>query len=352
MSRIVFDCERMKYENTGLYSYCLQLGTRLQQLSKSKDVELSFYTPPQVAGIFGNENKYIIQNSLQKFCLPPLWDFDMWHATYQSSHYLPFLNRKIKVVLTIHDLNFLYDQNKSFQKKQKHLRHLQMNIERSNAIICISEFCKADVVKHCKVKGKPVYVIHNGTNSLEPPALFFNSYKPGKRFLFSIGTVNRKKNFHVLLPLVQQEQDIELLIAGRQDDPDYVHYIKDSAKTLGVEEKVHVLGPITEGEKSWYYQNCTAFVHPSLAEGFGLPVTEAMSVGKPLFLSDKTALPEIGKDVAFYFPDFNAQQMVKTFNKGMEQYKNSSMNEVIKKRSSEFCWQKAALQYLEVYGSV
>ena len=104
-------------------------------------------------------------------------------------------------------------------------------------------------MKHCKVGNKPVVVIHNGTNSLEAPNLLRNSYKPRDKFLFSIGVINRKKNFHVLLPLLQHNKDIELLIAGPADDPDYLHFMRDSARRLGVEEKLTMLGPISEGEK-------------------------------------------------------------------------------------------------------
>ena len=77
-----------------------------------------------------------------------------------------------------------------------------------------------------------------------------------------------------------------------------------------------------------------------------------MSVGKPLFLSDKTALPEIGKDVAFYFSDFDDECMQHVFISGMELYKKHRMEGRIKQRSSEFCWQKAASQYIDLYRSL
>jgi glycosyltransferase involved in cell wall biosynthesis len=352
MKRIVFDCERMKYPNTGIYSYCYQLGKHLIELTDPKEEQLTYFTPQTVNGIFGKGYNYITQNSIQKWWSPNLKEYTLWHATYQNSDYIPSSNNKIKVVLTIHDLNFLYDQNLHVLKKKRYLNRLQANIDRSSAIVCISDFSKNDVLNYCKTKDKPVYVIHNGTNILETPVLFGNSYQPRTRFLFSIGTVNRKKNFHVLLPLLQSNNDVELLIAGIPDDPDYIHYIQDSAKELGVQEKVRVLGPITEKEKSWYYQNCYAFTLPSLAEGFGLPVAEAMSVGKPLFLSDKTALPEIGRDVAFYFKNFNSESMHEVFVKGMQQYKNEGMEELIKERSSAFCWEKTAMQYLQIYRSI
>jgi glycosyltransferase involved in cell wall biosynthesis len=352
MKKIILDCERMKYPNTGIYSYCYQLGTRLKQQTNPRHEELSFFSPPSVNGIFGNDQNYITQNSLQKFWLPSLKSYNIWHATYQSSDYLPVLDRKTKVVLTIHDLNFLYDDKKSKAKKEKYLRFVQKNINRSSAIVTISEFGKNDVLKHCNVGNRPIEVIHNGTNSLEPPVLFGTSYKPRTRFLFSIGVINRKKNFHVLLPLLHHNRDIELLIAGPADDPDYLHFMRDAARRLGVEEKLRVLGPITEPEKSWYYRNCYAFAFPSLSEGFGLPVAEAMSVGKPVFLSDRTSLPEIGRDAAFYFNDFDEHRMQHVFTRGMQTYKDDKMENLIKQRSSEFCWQKAASQYLELYRSL
>jgi glycosyltransferase involved in cell wall biosynthesis len=349
MKRIVFDCERMKYANTGIYSYCHQLGRQLKKQANPYHEEISFFTPPAVQGIFGDHLNYIPQNSFQKFRLPSLKEYDVWHATYQNSHYLPMLDRKIKVVLTIHDLNFLYDEKKSPAKKVKYLRAVQKNINRSSAIVSISEFGKNDMLKHCDVGNRQVVVIHNGTNSLVAPTLLGSSYKPQKRFLFSIGVINRKKNFHVLLPLLQHNEDMELVIAGPADDPDYLDYMKAAARSLGVEEKLRMLGPISEAEKSWYYEHCYAFAFPSISEGFGLPVTEAMSVGKPLFLSDKTALPEIGRDVAFYFSDFDGYDMQRVFCRGMETYQKQSMKEKIKQRSAQFCWQKAASQYLDLY---
>ncbi|MEO5997979.1 MAG: glycosyltransferase family 1 protein [Chitinophagaceae bacterium] len=351
MIRIVFDSERMKYTNTGLFHYCINLGKHLKDCLDPSHEEMVFFSPDNVKGIFGANVSYLRQNSLRKFCMPSLNDFDIWHCTYQNSDYVPKRNRRIKVVLSIHDLNFLY-HTKSESRKAKYLRHLQENINRSDAIICISEFCQKDVLTHCNTGNKPVHVIHNGTNSLTTPGLYSYSYQPERPFLFALGVICRKKNFHVLLPLLEQNQDLELLIAGRPDDTTYLHYIHHSAKKLNVEKNLHVLGNISEMEKSWYYQNCYAFALPSLSEGFGLPVAEAMSVGKPVFLSDRTSLPEIGSNMAFYFRDFNAGQMQKVFTQGMQQYEETNMSDAIKQRSTSFCWNKSAKEYLNVYRSL
>jgi glycosyltransferase involved in cell wall biosynthesis len=351
MKNIIFDCERMKYSNTGLYHYCLNLGRHLQKYINHQQEQLYLFSPPGVAQLFGNKSLYLPQNSLHKFYMPALEGYHIWHATYQNTDYLPVRNKKIKVVLSIHDLNFLYEKKQDWKKK-KYLRHLQHNIDRADALICISEYCKNDVLQYCNIKNKPLTVIHNGTNALKKPLLNNTSYKPSKPFLFSIGTVNRKKNFHTLLPLLHQNNNMELLIAGRWDDNEYLEFMHRSAIEMNVVENVRMLGQISESEKAWYFQNCYAFTFPSLAEGFGLPVAEAMSAGKPLFLSDKTALPEIGRNVAFYFSDFNAARMQQVFLTGMDEYNNCNMQDTIKKHGTQFCWKKAAEEYLEVYRSL
>ena len=115
---------------------------------------------------------------------------------------------------------------------------------------------------------------------------------------------------------------------------------------------MRILGRITEKEKSWYFNHCRAFAFPSVSEGFGLPVVEAMSCGKPLFLSELTALPEIGGDVSFYFKDFNPLHMQQVFDAGMLSYITKDMAVKIRERSRHFCWHRAARQYLEVYRSL
>ncbi|WP_118974538.1 glycosyltransferase family 4 protein [Taibaiella koreensis] len=346
MKHIVFDCERMKYSNTGLYHYCLNLGLHIARQQDPAREQMAFFIPPNAVPAF--QGPVLYQHPLRKFLMPALRSFDIWHGTYQNSDYLPFRNRRIKVVLSIHDLNFLYEP-KSKAKKERYLRHLQANIDRSDAIVCVSRFCYDDVQRHCDTGNKQVYTIHNGTNHLEQPSLFPYSYKPARPFLFSLGTLCAKKNFHVLLPLLRQQEQMELLIAGPRQDSDYESLIHRIASDLGVSHRLRMLGNISENEKSWYYHNCYAFVLPSLAEGFGLTVMEAMSVGKPVFLSGRTALPEIGRDAAFYFHDFSEDHMNSVFSDGMARYRLQEMRDQIQKRSESFCWKKAATAYLEVY---
>ncbi|RYG44243.1 MAG: glycosyltransferase [Chitinophagaceae bacterium] len=146
-----------------------------------------------------------------------------------------------------------------------------------------------------------------------------------------------------------QRNDYELVIAGIID-PVYREKILVEARRHGVEERVKVIGAITEEDKYWYYLNCTAFLFPSLAEGFGFPVVEAMHHGKPTFLSDRTCLPEIGGELAYYFHDFDPAIMQDTFENGMDHYKATQPAEKIIARTKElFTWENSAQQYLDTY---
>ncbi len=352
MNRIIFDCERMKYDYTGLYHYCLNLGNHIQKHLNPANEEITFYNPSGTELLFGENSRHIIQTELHKFRLPKLDKFTIWHATYQDSYYIPFKNKKIKVILSVHDLNFMHDPSKSEFKKQRNLRRLQMLINRADVIICISEYSKNDLLFYCDVKNKPVHVIHNGTNTLTEPELLKQSYMPTSPFIFSLGTVNPKKNFHTLLPLIQNQPQLELVIAGKIDDAGYYQSILDAAEKMGILKRIKLVGPVSESEKSWYFNHCCAFAFPSTAEGFGLPVTEAMSVGMPIFLSDKTALPEIGGDVVFYFENFSATHMQQTFATGMKQYSRFNMQDEIIKKGKEYCWDIAAKEYWNVYRSL
>ncbi|GAB3561728.1 glycosyltransferase family 1 protein [Spirosoma luteolum] len=349
MTRVIFDCERMKYVNTGLYYYCLNLGRALQQ--RAVTGELSLFGPCHIRSAFDASAPLLPQHSLQKFLMPSLNGFDIWHSTYQSSDYIPRRNKRIRVLLTIHDLNFL-NEDKPAHKKARYLAQVQQNIDRSDAIVCISEYSRNDVLTHCDTGNKPVYMIYNGTNGLQKPVLEPKSYRPRVPFLFNVGVISRMKNQHRILPLLQSNPSLELVLAGRHADKDYAHFLRQHASDLAVDDRLHLIDEISEGEKSWYYHNCEAFVMPSLAEGFGLPVVEAMQLGKPVFLSRHTALPEIGKDLAFYFHDFD--NMHDDFTAGMQRYQKAGnqLGDAMKAYSATFNWADSARKYIDVYQSL
>ena len=91
---------------------------------------------------------------------------------------------------------------------------------------------------------------------------------------------------------------------------------------------------------------------PSFAEGFGLPVIEAMYFGKPVFISNLTSLPEVGGDAAYYFNSFNETEMITAFRKGMEDYKIFQPQEKIKQQAAKFSFENAAEAIYSIYESL
>jgi glycosyltransferase involved in cell wall biosynthesis len=342
----MLDCERMKHPHTGLYHYCYHLGKNLLDLKTQE--KFCFYLPKKESKVFGSDACFVEQKSIHKLVFPRIRDTHLWHTTYQGTNYFPS-GRNTKILLTVHDLNFMYETKKP-EKQKKYLQKLKQKIKRANHIVVISEFVKNEIQKYFEpFENKKIEVIYNGCNirsdikAIRHPEVSFP-------FLLSIGTIAAKKNFHVL-PGCLLNNDLHLVLAGIEQDKKYLEKILQEAKRLGVQKRLHYLGPVTEGEKYWLLQNCALFIFPSLAEGFGLPVIEAMHFGKPVLLSKATSLPEVGGIHASYLDHFDPRYMSQ---QAAIAINNHTMEKsiAIKKWADRFSWEQTAKQYMEVYKSL
>lgn len=344
MLPVFLDLERMKYPNTGMYHFCLHLGNHIL---KHKTIEdFTIYLPKSLKGIFGDESQYITRKVYHKFFMAGVSHFKVWHMTNQHSKFFP-TNRDTKMVLTIHDLNYLYKYEEGDRRRKKYADLVQRKIDRADSITCISQFSLNDVKQNLDTQGKQMQVIYNGCNFTVPAEAHEPAAKPVRPFLYSIGTIVEKKNFHVIAALLQTT-DYDLIISG-SGSAQYAQQIKSEAKKFNAEHRVTMTGPISEEDKKWYLENCKAFVFPSLSEGFGLPVLEAMYYGKPVFLSNLTSLPEVGGPLAYYFDNFSPEHMQSVFAKGMHHYETHRPAEKIKEWALKFSWDNAALSYLNLY---
>jgi glycosyltransferase involved in cell wall biosynthesis len=322
----------------------MQLSNALLNNYNADQEFISFYVRKDRAHYL-NSNNFIIQKSIHKHLFPNISKYSIWHCNYQSSLY--HAPGRIRKVLTVHDMNFLHEPGINKDKIKVKLKKLQQKIAKYDHLVFISEFVKNDVLQHVKIINKPHSVIYNGCNFHNTDAISDASIKINEPFLFTIGEVNQKKNFHVL-PSLLSGNNLHLVIAGILNES-YVARIMKEAQRLKVSNRVIIRGPISEDDKMWYMKHCTAFVFPSLAEGFGLPVIEAMSYGKPVFLSKVTSLPEIGGPHAYYFDSFEQKDMQECFLKGMADYNLRQPQGQIKQWAAKFNWNDAARQYLEVY---
>jgi glycosyltransferase involved in cell wall biosynthesis len=346
MDRIIFDCVAAKSTVSGLYQVCLNLGNALLQHIDASREQLTFYVHESQPALFGKDQRYLIHKETYRLFQRQLQACDVWHSTIQDARVKP-RNRRIKVVLTIHDLNFLIQRKGEPSKIKKYLGRVQASINRADHIVCISEFTRQTVLQNLETYGKPVDLIYNGCTINEFPGYDTPVYRPARPFVFGLGALVPKKNFHVL-PCLLQHNEYELIIAGTKH-PEYVDQIMQQAAMYGVTDRVRLTGEITEQDKYWYLKNCTAFAFPSLAEGFGLPLIEAMYYGKPAFIAASTSLPEIGGDLAYSFDNFEPGYMQAVFANGMHHYETAKPMQAIHERALKYSWDQAAKEYLAIY---
>lgn len=333
----------MKKQNTGFYHFGKSLGLAL--LKHNKDFNLTYYLPKKGYADFENKVDIIKSCRLHRFFFLPANRFKLVHHTDQLCELRPDKVRG-KKILTIHDLNFLHQTPDNAPRIKKYLRRVAHNINTCDQIVTISHFVKNEVLSYFPEISHKIQVIYNGADQLEVVAKHKPFYEPRRPFLFTIGVVRPKKNFHVL-PALLANNDFELIIAGI--DSNYRKRILEEAKQFNCVDRVKLIGPTSESDKAWYYKNCMAFVFPSIAEGFGLPVIEAMHFGKPVFLSTHTSLPEIGGDGAYYFNSFDPEEMQYVFAQGMNDFQKNNPQQEIIAHAAQFSWDRAASQYLKLY---
>ena len=339
--------ERLRNPYSGLGQYCLQLGRALATEPAAQAVHFECYLPREMTGIMGPAFRYRAVRKWQKITGVET-DASLWHCMHQDSAYFP--TGKTTVAMTIHDLNFLERTDYSTWRKTLKARHLQQRINRCKGLVYISEFVKKWVHENMEVPAGTIEsVIYNGA----PTEEHINLGKMEKRapYLFSIG-MHPKKNYAVALPILQLSTEYQWVIAGA-DSKGYKAELQKAAELLGVADRLVFVGAVPEAEKWRLYKNCAALIFPSLSEGFGMPVLEAMAFGKPVFLSDRTSLPEIGGAEAYYFKSFAPKDVQAAFSEGMEKYKNDPEKpERLKKHAAKFSWDKTAKEYLKFYNAI
>ncbi len=341
---IVIDFEKLNDPYCGLGQFCLNLGAELQ---KSKLAPF-FWISEKAWNLFPNySNKIKINKYAKKIpLLRPRCE--VFHSTHQDSPYFPYGN-KSKFILTIHDLNGLIEIQDA-SKKEKYKHDIQKKILRADAITYISKFTQSEVKKNFLIPDQVhEEVIYNGVCvGLEDEKIQESIKLPTKKkFIFSIGTVVPKKNFHTLIEMLPHLPEFELIIAGTLFH-EYAKKIQKRVIELGLTDRVHLIGTIDEQTKIKLYKNCSAFVFPSLLEGFGLPVIESLTFGKPTIISKLTSLPEIGSFHCDYFENFEPANMAEKINQAI----TSSSLEKEKLRmeyAEKFSWEKSAQQYLFLY---
>lgn len=341
---ILLTLDSMRVEKTGLHTFghCLA-GEILRQ--GAAEIEVNAYTYPIQRGFLGRAVGYVRHRRFHQWFFPLGGRFDLVHFADQYCRFGP-ARVQGKTIMTVHDLNQVHELQADSRKLARYVRRMRVKVAGADHIVAISHFVAADLLRHFPEAREKTSVIYNGADRSTAPAGHRPAVKPDGPFLFALGMVCAKKNFHVLVSLLRNN-DRKLVISGIVKEG-YRQKILDEAAAYGVSSRVIITGPVSQHDKDWYYANCEAFVFPSLAEGFGLPVIEAMHHGKPVFLSTLTSLPEVGGDAAYYFDSFEPDRMAQVLEAGLADFAHGGA-ERVRRRAALFTWAKAAAAYLDLY---
>jgi glycosyltransferase involved in cell wall biosynthesis len=283
---------------------------------------------------------------------------ELFHAT---EHLLPPL-RGVPTVLTVHDMIF-----KLFPEHQKPLNYWYLNAtmplycRRADAIITVSESSKRDIVAHYGLDAAKVTVVHEAAAPEFAPAApeavdgVRRRYGLPDRFLIHVGTIEPRKNLTRLVEalehLHEQGPKLPLVVVGGKG------WLYDAffcrLEELGVRDTVHFPGYVPAADLPILYSAATVAVMPSVYEGFGLPVLEAMACGTPVVSSYASSLPEIGGDAARYFDPYDVQAIAGAIRTvWLDANLQAEMRERGLTQAARFSWKRAAEETQAVYDRI
>jgi glycosyltransferase involved in cell wall biosynthesis len=220
------------------------------------------------------------------------------------------LNTAVPQCLVLHDLAFLHFPGfTSRSHLLYHKRYVHKFLQKARTIATVSEFSKKDIIANYPVDPSKIRVIYSGVKEIFQPLGYeqrqpvMEKYTGGKAYFIYTGAIHPRKNLFNLLKAFslfkkRLQSNMKLVIAGRLAW-NYEHFT-ESLKTYKYRDDVILTGYVDEKELALLTASAYAMVYPSLLEGFGVPVLEAMQAGVPVISSLGTAMEETGGDAALY----------------------------------------------------
>jgi glycosyltransferase involved in cell wall biosynthesis len=373
--RIGFDAKRAYHNATGLGNYSRTLILSLAEYYPENHYFLFNTKPSDRFSMEAPGLHEVLPSGMINRALPSLWrssrvkkdllknQIDIYHGL---SHEIPFgIQRSgIKSVVTIHDLIFeKYPEQFNPVDVLIYRRKFRYACEKSNLIIAVSEQTKRDISEVYGISQDKIRVCYQSCRPDffdEPEESFLRSARQKfglpEQFYLYVGSIIERKNLHRIIEALRElnpADQLPLVVIGSGNA--YREKVVQLIKQSGLEEKVIFLserkqGPITEKDLPALYKMATALIYPSLYEGFGIPVLEALATGTPVITSKTSCLPEAGGPASLYADPLDSTDIARAMEKIMRDTSlRSLMAEQGREHAKKFSRKKAASDVMDVY---
>ncbi|MCL5961550.1 MAG: glycosyltransferase family 4 protein [Chloroflexi bacterium] len=277
---------------------------------------------------------------------------------FVPAHVVPLVHPRATVV-TVHDLGYLYHPD-SHTKGARLYLHLstRFSVHAATKVIAVSQATKRDLVDRYGADSSRIAVVHHGYDDRFKPVeeaslleTVRNTYGLGAEYLLFLGTIQPRKNLGRLLEafaMLVKEEGIphQLVLAGR---PGWFYdTICARVRSLGLEDRVVFTGYVPDEHLPALVSGASLLVEPSLHEGFGIPIIEAMACGTPVVAANISALPEIAGEAALLVDPMNVRSIARGIGEALSAGRQAELREKGLRRVKDFSWVKCARETLAV----
>lgn len=352
--------------------YDFGIGTYIQNLLFQYDRLLRqplsvFVAPRDRESIQGRHRCSVHDSSAGKYSIRELYSLsrqasrlgiDLFHAP----HYTLPLGLRAKRVVTIHDIiHIAFPEYFNVLQRSYAAWALRHACSAADAVIVDAQFTKDELLHRFDVDPAKIHVVHLGVSDSFGPAgakdeaeMFRRNYGIPSAFVLYVGSLKPHKNIPNLFSAMSQltvSRDLSLVLVGEKMDgyPELVHL----ARRLGLEKRVITTGQLSASDLATAYRAASIVVLPSLYEGFGLPLLEAMASGTPVIGSRAASIPEVMGEAGLYADASRPEELALTIDRIMG---DSSLRESLRKKgleqASRFSWERCAKATIQIYEGV
>jgi mannosyltransferase len=314
----------------GISEYWRELSAGLSKLEGTSVYNVS---PPKNATLSPLRHYY----KYKKCITPPSFD-----GVFHSSYYRLPTNRRLSAV-TVHD--FIYHKFYKGPTRYFNCKHIGRSLRRADAIISISESTRDDLLYyHPELKDAPIFTIYHGVDH----AAFYpnnSNLKEGlENCVVFVGGRFEYKNFHTAVRALSATSGLRLGVIGAPLQPHELEFMN----SYGVD--YIEFGYVSKTELASIYASAYCLLYPSLYEGFGMPILEAMACGLPVITSDHRAVTEVGGDCTLRGNGRDVESYVNALN--LIDQRRMELKENGLAHAAKFSWKKCVGETAKVYSII